>query len=152
MQKINLTEWEARKIDISLYDSSIYSVYGCGATLISLITGTNPVSLYLKNKNKPHWSKEYVFRILKKHGFELLKMVPGLLVNTYHPIITIQRLSTAETSYQFIYNNLIYHNFDVRPLKNFEFLTFPIEESFLIRHKNWSIKKDKLESVNPLLS
>jgi hypothetical protein len=150
MRKIDFGKWEARKVALHLYHPTVYSLYGCGACAISLLTGVEPSHVYADNKiNNPNWPVDFVLKYLRINYFEIEELNNDNLksdrkdvempINEHHPLLLVQKMTRAETSYQFIYNNLIYHNFETRPLKPLEFVNNAIDRVFLINKRSWRL-------------
>jgi hypothetical protein len=141
MSKKNLNP---KKAVLHIFDHEEDGVWGCGACLISLLTGIDPIHLYKKNKKRnPHWPEDLVVDSLKAFGFQ----VNSVSLNKYglinpkvvysSPLVTVQRMNEKDTSYQFIYCGLVWHNFEARPFKALEFIQRPLVSCWLINHKTW---------------
>jgi hypothetical protein len=154
MSNINFSNWEAKKVVLHHYDSTMFSLYGCGACALALLTGISPKTLYLQNSfDNPNWPIDKVLRILRDEFFEIQEITNegvkknktdiDMPISSYHPILTVQKMTKSETSFQFIYNNLVYHNFETRPLKPMEFLNNPIVKAYLIIKDEWRDNSSK---------
>lgn len=88
-----------------------------------------------------------MLRLLKGKGFELLEVTTDVLkttelmveepINDGHVLLLWQKFTTAEDTWQVIYNNLVFHGLQIRPLSKFEFLNNPIVKYWLVRHPEW---------------
>lgn len=142
---INLQNWESKNFNPYLWDT-IYNTYGCGASLLATLLGENPTELYLKNKkNNPYWPEKLVINKIQRGGYDVLKLndsitkiselVVDFNIKEYHILLTNQRMTKNETSWQLIWNNYIFHNMEIRPLKPLEFINNRLINVWVLKKK-----------------
>lgn len=141
MSKENLNP---KKAILHVYNHETDGVWGCGASLISLLTGADPINLFKENKkNNPLWPETVVIGYLKSFGFKIDfvtlsqygEMNSKVIYST--PLVTVQRMNEKDTSYQFIHCGLVWHNFEARPFRALEFLQRPLVDCWRVSHKDW---------------
>lgn len=145
-KKIDYASFQVRKFIPFLYNE-IYVQAGCGATLLSLLTGENP--FFIRNKNehdKYDWKDEFLLRFLKKRKFAIIPIKMLEVTNfdscenpitSKHVIIISQIFNRKDSSWSCIYAGRIYHNFVVSNFDSYEFLNRPIISSYLVWHNSW---------------
>jgi hypothetical protein len=141
---IDFQKWESRYFNPFLWDFELYNSYGCGASLIATLTGESPVDLFIKNKkNNPYWPESLILSKIRRAGYKTLELtvertkqsykVIDLPIKEYHILLTLQYMTKGETSWQLIWGNYIFHNFEIRPLKPLEFINNPLIKSWIIK-------------------
>lgn len=146
-KRIDYNSFLVKKFVPHLYCEA-YGRLGCGATLLSLLTGENP--LYIKNNNEYNpneWTDKFLINYLRRRKFRVVQLASLEVTNfdSYenpikldHVIIVSQIFNRKDSSWSCIYNGRIYHNFVISNFDNYEFLNRPILTAYLVWHKDWS--------------
>lgn len=140
-----LKNWESLKFRPFLFDR-LYNVYGCGASALSTLLGENPEKYFLQNKkNNPYWPESLMLSKIRRGGYRTMKLTDKIVkttddfielaVSEYHILLTKQKMTKNETSWQVIWGGYIFHNFEIRPLKPFEFINNKLLDSWVLKRK-----------------
>lgn len=153
--KRNKTDFESyavSKFVPHLFDHSAYGLYGCGATALSLITGIKSNIIFRSKKFKENeslfsWNDTFMRGFLRKQGFSIIPITLCEVSNfqtyiespikNYHVILMSQLMKKNEASWSVIFNNYIFHNFEILPLKPLEFINNPILSAYVIYKDEW---------------
>lgn len=147
--KTNFNKYEVLKFGLHLFDCNCYVGIGCGAAALALITGANPYKI--RTKNQRTWTDDFMVRFLRKHGFSVAAITKCDVTNEdfyikspikpYHIVLVSQLMKKNEASWSVLYNNYAFHNFEIRPLSNLEFLNHPILSAYTVYKKEWAVPK-----------
>jgi hypothetical protein len=144
-RKINFGLFNIDKFTPHLF--SHVSNYGCGATALSLLIGKHPDEF----PTKDHWTTRYMLECLRKHGFKTAKLTKRSITNVVYPAYPVSRSHVLLLNVKYIknlgswlviYDERIYHNFEIIKFQGYELLNHPIVEAFLIVHPSWKAAKD----------
>lgn len=125
----------------------------CGAYALYAIT-KKPYESIVKMSKDGHWPNSIMMGYLKKHGYEVIPVTIGNMVeahsvesfsskprlNERNVLLIDQKCFEEENSWCVLYGNMIGHSGEVDALNPLEFINFPIEAAYLIYHKNWGNK------------
>jgi hypothetical protein len=146
--KVDFVKLEVTKFTPHLYDGLISTFYGCGANLLSLITGVDPSIICKLNKSKNHWPDAFIVDFLESRGYKLIPVTKAVVTNRdfltldepirpNHILITTQMFLKGEASWCCYYQNYCYHNFIISRLKPFDFVNMPILKAWVLWHKKY---------------
>jgi len=141
--------WAKYQIDDFKFPKQVYSME-CGAYALHAIT-RQPKELILPLSDKGHWSNATMFRFLRKHGYQIIPITIGNLVEAYsvHSAFDKRKLSDKnvilveqlcykeENTWAVIHKNKIAHSGSVKKLNPLEFINWPIEAAYLVYHPSW---------------
>lgn len=140
--KIDLSKWETTKFTPAIYGDPVVALYGCGPCALSLLLGDDPSVYYFANNKSKFWPVEKMLAKIKAEydvlliTDELTNHTENLIynsINSNHLILTVQHVSKGETSYQIIYKNIIFHNFEISALKPLEFINHRVVKAFILK-------------------
>lgn len=150
----DFSDFETIRFIPHMYDPSLYGLLGCGPTALSLISGINPVDLQFLIDDQGATSEEKVEEFLKKNNFNFCKLTLGKLTNSsiennvvsnvihpFHVLLLIQMYQKNMASYTVVWNNLIWHNYQVQPFTALELVNRPVIGGWIICHDNWKNTK-----------
>ena len=143
IKKINYSQYKVRKFTPTLYSEN-YGVFGCGPSALATLTNLSPTNFISPDKANPNnWPDYYMVNQLRKRYWKVLKLNPLEVSNVdyiednitkNHIVLLSQHYTKTEASWSIIYSSLIYHNFAISRLNEYEFLSRPIISSFLVTH------------------
>jgi len=146
---VNFKKITLKKFTPCLYASPIYSMMGCGANTISLLTGVNPYQVVQENKNRSHYSDRFMLRQLKKHGITAKKITKCNLtaknknnlsynLKENHLLMISQLMKKNEASWMVYWNGICYHNFELTRADFWNILNFPIISAYCLYNPKWA--------------
>ena len=144
-KKIDARKFEVHKFVPFLFDTGTYGSTACGSSALALLTGHNPLLVSRETKFKNHCSDQTIINYLKKYGFHILELTQSNVSNNtsdflrdqikpYHVVLLSQLVKKAEATWCVLYNNLLYHNFEIIKINYLEFINRPINTAYLINH------------------
>lgn len=133
-----------------------YAISSCGATALSLLIGKSPFD-YTHIVSDGAISTADFLKELTAEGFRYEELTlcslsnaplcqDGYLTNaidTNHVVVLVQLYHKHNATYTVTWNNLIWHNFDINPVRPLEFLNRPILQGWVVHHPNWDMPKTK---------
>jgi len=110
---------------------------------VSLLTGVHPYKIDEQSDYTPEW----ILPKLRRHGVSALKVessdaatfgIFSQSIHGNHVILASQRVKVDEASWFVIFDNRVYHNFEVSRSDVLDFINFPIIHGpYLLWHKSW---------------
>lgn len=147
-KKVDFDTFKVRKFRPHIFGGPGDSGFGCGASAISLLTGMPPRSI--PKPKRGNWTEKYVLKYLHAKKFNIVELtmrnVTGFEylsypVSTSHVTLLRLKFIRGEASWAVTYNKTIYHNFEIVPMKPYEFLNHPIMAAYLVKHPKWAVQK-----------
>ena len=141
-KKINFEAFKVTKFTPHIYGKGIYQMCGCGASTLALITGENPLVI----AKKRDWTSRFMCSYLRQRNFKVAKLTERNVTNfkevSYpirrnHVILATIKYIKGEASWVIIYNDMLYHNFEIIPFESYELINHPLMTAFLLYHKDW---------------
>lgn len=143
---VDFSEWEVDAFSFCL--TSRYSAVrcGCGATLLGLLMHKHPKVYANLNRNKKHYSRSFVLKILKEKFFiREIDEKKDLLnrnqieyrITKNHILLTIQQALADEYSWFVYYGGKQFHNYEIFDVYPTEFVCNPIYKNYLLYPKNY---------------
>ncbi len=143
MPKINFEDWESKFFNPYLWDHALYQGFGCGSSVLSMLTGVDPKEYYLKNeKSNPFWHKSFILKELKKY-FKILELTDknlkqetGIINNVvgdYHIVLVNSVVAKGESSWLIFWGGYAFHNFQIYKLKCLEGINNRIISKFILK-------------------
>lgn len=147
----NFNEFAVDRFVPHMYDPSVYGLVGCGPSALSLISGINPYKLDKMVDERMSLPPTKAEQFLEENGFQYSSLTLAKLTNAqiddnnclvevvkpWHVLLLVQLYHKQTASYSVVWNNLIWHNFNVQPLHALEFVNRPIINGWIITHENW---------------
>jgi len=142
VKQIDFGRFVCKKFVPHLYGS--YSACGCGANALALLTG-NPSENF--GARREDWTSKIMRVYLRKHNFIFEKLTKCAVTNTrfwnhaaighQHVVLMSIKLMQNEASWVVVYQERMYHNFEITKMKPYELLNHPIMEALIIKHPSW---------------
>lgn len=136
---------QVSKFPLTLWDGVAYGHCGCGATALALITGKNPLKIAEKVKisksGKRSFSDRFMINFLRKNNFSVFEVNKANISNRNewshsildNNLVLVSLLTQKkEGSWFVLYNNFLFHNFQISKANYLDFLNFPIESMFVL--------------------
>ena len=120
---------------------------GCGATALSLLTGERAL---LIGPGRQDWTSDYMVGHLRRKRFSVARLTLRNLTNfgsiecpieRSHVVLARIKVVKGEASWIVIYDGMVYHNYEITPLKPYEMLNHPVMEAFLVCHRSWKMRR-----------
>lgn len=122
----------------------------CGAYALYAITKKS-YNTIAKLSRKGHWPNSVMFSFLKKHGYTIIPVTIGNVVEGYsikgdyhkytinskNVLLIDQKCYREENSWTVLHNNLEAHSGYVDQLSPLEFVNNPIEAAYIVFHDKW---------------
>ena len=144
---IDFSKYTVSKPNLTFYSGFKYQLWGCGATVGSLLTGIHPKEVAKYNKHSSHFSDEMMIKFLRKHKFKLIPLTIASISNSKiienkldenHLIIISQMLKRNEASWAVLLNCQYHvHNFEINRLTTTEFIERPILTAYVAYKPEW---------------
>lgn len=150
--KINFKDFYVHTFSPHLTVTPYSSLYGCGATSLSLLVGELPHKCSFRKT----WDDKFMINYLKKHHWKTAKLTKHNICNREtilgpiaknHIILLSCLFRKKEASWLVLYNNWIFHNFEIVELTSYEFLNLPILTAYLIKPPEKEETKDVLTNA-----
>ncbi len=133
----------------------------CGAYALHAITKIPYNDILKFNKSKDgHWSTKTMLKFLKKHKYDVAPITVKNTVNCYsvsnfykpllrhnNVILIDQKCYVEENSWLVLYKGFTMHSGEIDKLNGLEFINYPIEQAYMIWHKDWGDKNDTLPKM-----
>jgi len=146
---VDFLEWEVDRFNPFIYPVNPFISYGCGATVVSLVTGENPLIVTAANKYNKHYSDNFVLGAMKAKGVSVLKVTKQNISNrkndtsyrigSNHVVLVAQLVMKNEASWFIYFGGRQYHNYEVQDTYPTEFLSRPTLSVYLLKHENWRL-------------
>ena len=145
---VNFGEFACSHFVPHLYNSALVQNVGCGASAISLLTGINPYKTLQLFKGYSHFPDSLMVRALEMNKVKVLKLTQSNLTNNTIPTYNIEKnhvvllsclMMKKEATWVVLWNNFLFHNFEVSQISRLEFLNFPILSAYLLKKKEWKL-------------
>lgn len=149
---IDFTKYSVDKFPLHLWDNTIYKYVSCGANALGLLTGFDPINLdtsHNKIYKSDHYSDDFMINLLRVEKFQVIKLTKANLTNppqigypikSNHILLVSQLFAKQIASWSVLWNDLIFHNFEVKKLMPFDFLNWPILSAYVLFKKGWRRK------------
>ena len=151
---LDLDKWTVNKPNFYFFDRQAYSMAGCGACTLALLTGANPFKIS-QNKlgKKGHFSNTFMRKFLTRKGFKLIKITDNKVLNRdtatleehiqdNHVLLYCIKITQKMYSWVVIYGNpsLMFHNFEIIKMKGLDFENFPVDRDsrYILWKKSWT--------------
>lgn len=131
------------RFPMTIWDSLTYGRFGCGATALALITGSNPRDINVRNA---HYSDNFMVKFLRKNKFSVYEVNKANLSNkktwsyslqSNHLILFSSLILKKEASWFVLFNDILFHNFEIRKMTYQDTINFPIDSMYVIYNKKW---------------
>lgn len=123
----------------------------CGAYALHALTKIPYEKIVKINKRKDgHWSTKIMLEFLNKHGYKVgeisakntiechsVKNLCKPLLRDNNVILIDQKCYAEENSWIVLYKGFLMHSGEIDKINALEFLNYPIENAYLIWHKDW---------------
>ena len=135
-KKINFKSYRLNYFRPYLFGPS-HRYDGCGATALGLLTGIDAKCI----PRMKVWPDRYMVNFLKKEKWQVLKLTKeniayrALLTDsiTKEHLVLISMLFYKDVgSWCVLWNDDIYHNFEITTLKTYDFINLPILSMYLL--------------------
>ena len=148
-KRVDFSKFEVYKFTPFLFPEYCSSLYGCGANILSLLSGLPQNKIKPPIKSRPdHWPDSFIIKFLKERKFEILKITQCSLSNNedrqiiesltrYNLILTSQLVLKNECSWYLTWDNYYYHGSSISKLRPFDFLNYPIISAYCLFHKRY---------------
>lgn len=145
---MKLSDWETICFSPYLWDRLLSA--SCGFNALALLSGFNPFQIKKKYKragfshsHDSHCSEDFAVSFLRK-WYDILKLDEKTIqepaetannVTANHLLLMVQSFSHSENSYVVTWQGMMYHNFEIYPLKPMEFINRPIKSMYILKRK-----------------
>ncbi|MGA2248668.1 MAG: hypothetical protein ABSH48_27245 [Verrucomicrobiota bacterium] len=158
-RRVNFEKYAVTAFTPYLFSDAIRSRIGCGASALATITGILPEVIAGQNKNKAHYSDEFMLRFLRRRRFSALPLTQCRISEGHsnlgdaHVILLSQLLGKNFASWGLIHRRMYFHNFDVYQLERLSFINKPIISAYLVFHPKWCFddypKEELKQKIRP---
>jgi hypothetical protein len=150
----NFKDFEVDRFVPYMYDPTLYGIVGCGPAALSLISGVNPTEIAKMVDERLSLPPKEIEGFLDVNGFRYSELTLAKVSNVgidadnclaevikpWHVLLLIQLYHKQTASYSVVWNNLIWHNFQIQPLVALELINRPMIGGWIITHDNWKNK------------
>jgi hypothetical protein len=142
-----------KKYQVGCFRPHLFSLtgYGCGANILSLLTGIAPYKIRNTNTENPeHWTEQFVINFLRRRKFIVKPFTACDATNSEsddgyikesltddHVLLTVQLLAKNKATWAVIHNKLWYHNFQIYSNSGLSMLNAPMLKAFVLFHNRW---------------
>lgn len=136
----------------------ISSGIGCGPAALATVCGRAPSEIVQLAKDietvpGPGTSAEVMRTILSQHGIDMVEVTmhdlcprPGwvdTLLRSDHVLLIAMETSTTQSSWSILYNDLEFHNFEMRPFSSYDMLSHPVSQIYILTCPDWKVYSDE---------
>lgn len=145
--KVDFSKFASYKVPLHLTISRFGSLYGCGASALGLVTGANLADISKLNKERNHYTDQFMISFLEKKRIKAIKLTQAILTNSEfmtekitsdHFLLASLLLAKQRGSWCAIWQSILYHNMEITNMKSLDFLNFPILSCYVLFKKSWN--------------
>lgn len=149
--RVDFDAFEVSKFTPHIFCYHMDMTYGCGASALSLLTGIHPSKF--KAPPRGDWKDHIVLSILNANKFKTARLTMRGVTNfdwtsypigRQHVVLAKIKLIKYNASWVVIHSGIIFHNFELAPLKPLEFINHPVMAAYLVKGRQWESTKKHL--------
>ena len=144
---IDFKKYEMSRVNLSFWSDNYASIWGCGPSAASLLTGINPQEISKLNHDKRHFPDSLMVKFLTEHNFQVTKLTIANMtnsefvennLNTKHLLLLSQMYAKNMATWVVLLKlKFIVHLYDIQRLLADEFISRPILSGYLLYKKSW---------------